>query len=233
MLWVYGNLSNIERLCINSFLCHGYRPYLWTYGDITNAPNGTILKNANEIIPEKMLFKFMGSYAAFANIFRYAVLSRQGGIWSDSDIVCLKPSTLLPDESFLVEQNTKENTKKINTCLIYSKNPKPGDIIDIAYVMSERFPKDNLAWGDTGPKLLTILHKEYPKISFELVMKPEFCNSINWWECPAILLIPHREMNNKAMFLHLYNEMWARAGIDKNASFIKDSIMDKLANKYL
>ena len=34
----------------------------------------------------------IGILALFSNLFRYVLLERQGGIWSDCDMVCLKPA---------------------------------------------------------------------------------------------------------------------------------------------
>lgn len=259
MLWVEGNLSNLEILCINSFMAHGYTLTLWTYGKITNAPQGTIIEDARKILPEGRIFKYSnGSYAGFSNLFRYAVLSTTGGLWVDSDVVCLTSEQTLGTEPFLVTErmpgmsllynrflNSKLRKKpsrtwkytqlrklKINPNVIYRPVPRKGDIVDLAFAVSDRFPADLQTWGDCGPILLTTFTLNYPQIAFK-IMAPDFANSINYWSCPDDLLMPGKKIPEHAAFLHLYNEMWRRSDMDKNGAFPKNSIMDRLKKQYL
>lgn len=91
-LWISGSLSKIEQLCISSFLFHGHEFHLYTYNDIPNIPKGTTIKDANEIISEKHVFKYNnGSYAIFSDWFRWKLLLVKGDFWVDTDIICVKP----------------------------------------------------------------------------------------------------------------------------------------------
>ena len=43
LFWARGPLSQLERLCIGSFVRQGYATQLWTYGGLDNAPAGAVL----------------------------------------------------------------------------------------------------------------------------------------------------------------------------------------------
>ncbi|MCF8323269.1 MAG: hypothetical protein K9I26_09045, partial [Flavobacterium sp.] len=91
-LWIGDTLSLNEQLCITSFLFHGHEFHLYTYGTIKNVPDDTIIKDANRIIPSDKIFKYRkGSYAGFADWFRYKLLFEKGGFWVDTDVICMKP----------------------------------------------------------------------------------------------------------------------------------------------
>ena len=65
---------------------HGNEYHLYTYGNVEGIPEGTIVKNANEIIPKKNIFTYKnGSYSAFSNLFRFTMLYKRGGCWVDTD----------------------------------------------------------------------------------------------------------------------------------------------------
>lgn len=248
MFWAYGPFSQLERLCASSFLQQSYDLSIWTYGGLTNAPEGSILRDAREVIPEDRVFTYKnGSFAAYANLFRYTLLNRYGGLYVDTDVVALKAPSAVPQESFLVGERRpfrgakllrqlrevlgRPHKTRINNCVIHKRAPQAGDIIDMAQAFASRYPTDLLEWGVTGPQLITTLHEQYPQLSFR-VEPPSFANPVNWWECPAPLLTPGGRLPEDAVFLHCYNEMWRRAGIDKNAPFPVGSIMDTLAQRF-
>ena len=80
-LWVGGRLSELERLSIASFLAHGHRYHLYTYGDVPNVRPGAVIHDGREILPESRIFRYRdhASYAGFANFFRYRLLSSAAG----------------------------------------------------------------------------------------------------------------------------------------------------------
>ena len=231
--WAYGRLSRLERLSVTSFLDHGYRVVLWSYEPPGNAPRSADLRDARELVAEECVFTYRnGSYAAFANLFRYKVLSRFGGLYADTDVVCRLPAGRLPEWPFLVSERHESGRLGINNNVIWSPRPRPGDIVDLALGVTERFPVDALEWGDCGPRLLSALVGTYPKLAFR-VMPPEFANPVGYWDCPRALMSPERPSIARAGFVHCYNEMWRRAGVDKDRAFPEGSLMAQLARTHL
>ena len=91
-LWIGDPLSNLEKLCIQSFMDNGHEFHLYTYGEIGGIPEGTIIKDGNEILPASDIFYTRSKYIApFSDWFRYALLAKRGGFWVDMDTVCIKP----------------------------------------------------------------------------------------------------------------------------------------------
>jgi hypothetical protein len=93
-LWIGGNLSPISRACLASFVRHGHEVVLHVYERPSDAPpDGVRLADAATTIPAKRVFrhKQTGSYALFANLFRYELLRRDQGIWIDCDLYCVRP----------------------------------------------------------------------------------------------------------------------------------------------
>lgn len=108
-LWIGAKLGETELLTLKSFLEKGHRINLWTYNEIKNVPEGILLRNANDIIPESSVFKYSdkgkidwgkGSYAGFSDIFRYRLLYEYGGWWIDMDVTCLKKFEIEEDYFF-------------------------------------------------------------------------------------------------------------------------------------
>jgi hypothetical protein len=230
MLWAYGKLSNLEINCVKSFLNLGYRLKLWTYGDIINAPKGAELRDAREIIPEEMVFMNKGgSYAGFSDLFRYAVLSKHGGLWADTDVVALIGPDKLPKDKFLVtERIPNEDNLLINGNVIYNPTPGAGDIIDLALSYTLKRNKTDINGDEIGPSLLTSIVSIYPGHGFK-IMAPEFANPINWWDCPFPFITPDFQLSQVYGFIHLFNERWRQTKTDKNSEFPRGSLMDLIS----
>jgi len=234
MFWAYGNFSQLELLCVNSFIKQNYEVSVWSYDQIGNFPLGATLRDARHILPESSVFTYKnGSVAAFANLFRYTLLMQHGGLYVDTDVIALRDAALIPEHPFLVtEHATATNAVKINNNVIHCPHPEPGSIIDLAQAFAARFPIEKMEWGDTGPKLLTVLHQAYPTLSYPL-MPPEFANPINWWDCPEKLLSAEDCVPHHASFLHCFNQIWRQKSIDKNNPFPPGSMLETLAQKFL
>lgn len=236
MFWAYGDFSQIERLAASSYIANGFELKVWTYGDIPNLPSRAQQLDARTILPETRVFTYNnGSYAGFADLFRYTLLSQHGGLWSDTDIICLKHVSqfynIFSSDGFWVSERT-ENSIRLNNNLIYHPQPRRGDLISLAAVIADQLNQDILSWGICGPKLLTNLALEYPDLA-PTIMAPLFANPINWWDCPSLLLQPHGlDPRQDFWFLHCYNEMWRQSNIDKNAPFPANSILGQLCDRY-
>ncbi len=169
----------------------------------------------------------MGSYASFSDLFRFALLSKVGGLWADTDVVALAKADDLEDEKFLVtERLTRGGGVKVTNNVIYSPAPVRGDVIDLAFAYGARFDHQKINWSEIGPDLLTAIVSIFPEHGYHL-KRPDFANQIDYWDCPTRLLTPGVKLK-KAAFLHLYNEMWRRAGVSKEQNYPEGSVMDAL-----
>lgn len=93
MFWHGAPLSRVEKLSLASFVYHGHPVHLYVYESIDGLPTGVTLRAAAEILPKESMFlhRRTGSIAPFADWFRYRLLFERGGIWADTDVVCLQP----------------------------------------------------------------------------------------------------------------------------------------------
>jgi len=233
-LWVSGTLSDLELLSLDSFRFFGYRVILWSYGIISNAPKYCICKNASEIISQENIFVSNNSYANFSDLFRYTLLNRYSGIWSDTDVICLSSAAsikqLFPDGFFVTEKTNKPGHLQINGNIFY--NPNSSLLLQLCEQVSKRLPKDNLSWCSYGPALLTALYKLYGSDKHK-ILPPVFANPIQGPSTPFCL----KDMNmpilsSRTYFLHCYNEHWRRAGSSKNLPFKESSLLMHLYRKF-
>ena len=232
MFWAYGKFSKMEIICATSFIKNGFDLNIWTYGDNQINIEGASVRDARELIPESLVFlNQAGSYAGFADLFRYSVLCLYGGLWADTDVVVLRPANQLPQKPFLVTERTSEGGVLINGNVIFNPIRKYGNIIDLARVYAERFPKNEITWSEIGPSLLTAIVQSYPKHGFH-IYPPEFANHINYYDCPKAFISENTDfiLSNGTFFLHMYNEMWKRANIDKESLFSNDCLYEKIGN---
>ncbi|MBQ1203671.1 MAG: glycosyltransferase family 2 protein [Loktanella sp.] len=92
-LWIGGDLSFIEQVCLRSFAAHGHRTILYTYDKVSNCPPGVEQMDANLIFPSTDFIRheISGSPAIHADAFRYRMIAVQNVIWVDADILCMQP----------------------------------------------------------------------------------------------------------------------------------------------
>lgn len=233
MFWAYGNLSKLECLSIRSYLYHNYNLILWTYGEIKNIPEGVEVRDAREILPESRVFlNNAGSYASFSDLFRYSILNKFGGMWSDTDVIANTDASKITSPFLVTERIKGSKDIKINNNIIYNPNPAKGNLIDLAEAVADRFPINKITWSELGPDLLTslvILQREH---GFQ-IKPPIFGNPIDYWDCPYLLLSDDISHIAGSEFVHCYNEMWKRHGVDKNLPYPPGSIMGKFERKYI
>src|SRR5262249_49795257 len=125
---------------------------LYTYGPVADVPDGVHIRDASEILPRDNIFVYRsdpgkGSHAAFANLFRYKLLSMRGGWWVDADVFCLRAFEIATDLVFGLERRGR-----VNNCVI--KAPAGHPLLEYLYVKAcEMGPE--ISWGQTGPELFT------------------------------------------------------------------------------
>jgi len=228
-LWIGKTLSCIELLCLKSFIAHGHEFHLWVYENIeTPLPEGVIVENARNIIPEENVFCYKnsnqyghgkGSYAGFSDIFRYKLLYEHGGWWVDMDVVCLKhfdfetPYVFRTHDAFKVVGNIMKCEEKSEVMrLCYEKAMKKVDA-------------NNRDWNLP----IRILNETIDELQFKRYIV-NISNADSWLFIIKSLLF-NFTIPEKWYALHLINEEWRRNHINKKA-ISGNSCIGKLLEGY-
>lgn len=232
MLW-YGPISTMERLCIASHLKVGHEVHLYCY-EPYDLP-GVKLMDAREIIPEDGIFAYStgeekGSFSAFSNCFRYKLLFERGNWWSDTDVICLKRFDFTEDYVFASEKN-KDGTQKPTTSVM--KAPVNSNLMRYCYQESISPSRNTLRWGTIGPKLLGQGVENYQLTAF---VQPYhvFC-PYDWFlsevDPEGEIFAPTNMEHSYA--IHLWQEMWRRAGLNKDGTYGENTLYERLKRAIL
>lgn len=229
-LWIGAELSVMERLSIASFLAHGHEYHLYVYEDVQLLPEGTRIKDGNDILPSSMIFQYRDfkSYAGFSNFFRYKLLMECGGWWVDTDMVCLQPFAFADDYVFASELN--EGSEVTSSGAI--KAPAASAVMTYAWQTCQSKDVKNLVWGETGPRLIGEAVRRFSLDQFRQPARA-FC-PLSYCDWNKVLQPGEiQSFGDDTYALHLWNEMWRRAALDKNQEFHPACLYEKLKRKYL
>jgi len=228
-LWIGPQLSKMEEVCIRSYLSHGHEFHLYVYDTIKNVPDGTILKDANHIIPENEIFRDeFGGFVNFSNRFRYIMLLKIGGWWVDMDTVCLKPFDF--DDDFVFSSETFDPYKRIlvNTTFIKSL-PGAKFLSDCLDFLNNR-GNENIHWGELGVNLISRMIFRSGLGKF--VKQPEVFCPISGYHIELLINDSNYIIPDISYALHWWNELWRRKGLNKDSEFDSNSIYEVLNRKY-
>jgi hypothetical protein len=220
----------MERLSIQSFLANGFEFHLYSYGVVSNLPDGTVIRDAADVVPPQKIFRYTGngSYAGFSNLFRYALLLERGGWWADLDVVCLRPLPS-PEECAFASQHSPDGGEVATTCAIFSR---PGHKL-LEYLVDAASAKDAVAltWGETGPDLVQATIRRFGAEKF-LMPARTFCPIpyFRWYDA----FVPGRPtvFEAETCAVHLWNEMWRQAKLDKDEDYGPRSLYEVLKRRY-
>ena len=251
-LWIGEELSILEQLCISSFIYHGHTVHLYTYGNVKNIPDGTIIKDANDIILEKDIFyAHNNSLGYFSDWFRWELLKKKGGYWVDMDIICLKPFNFSDDYVYGFEDNKiigsallkfPANSEITHMLSAVCANPNlilPSDNSDDINRKKKRIhqnqDKEHTGWGEAGGP--TGLTKALEYFDLKHYAKPfTYFYPIHYSLWNTVFdetLKDDGQLFAHTYAIHLWNEMGRNVDFDKNATFPKDSLIEQLKCKYL
>lgn len=230
--WYGPELSPIESLCLLSFVKQGMEFDLYTYVSDLEVPEGVTLRDAGEIYDEDEVFRYQegpgeGSVAAFANMFRYKLLYERGGWWVDTDIVYT--GHRLPEQStFFGWQNESDICNAI-------MRAEPGNPVVRECLETAEELRADVSWGEAGPKLLTDVIRRQDKNN--KTFPEEYAYPLSWNEGPSVYQPSEAETvqskinSTEAPFLHLWNEILRRTGIQKTIAPPKGSYLSTIANE--
>jgi len=222
--WYGSELGELEKLCINSWIKNGYEFHLWLYDDV-KVPKGVIKENANEIInldpSSDVRVKYFtydkghskGTPVAFSNLFRAQLLYKNGGLYVDLDVLCLKPYEFNGRFVFS-EQVDSGHSYHVATCIIYSE--KSGEFIfDDWTDWIRSLCSRSITHGDLGPNLFTKIILEN-KLEAFVLPKEYFC-PVDWQSYKDIF-----DYKGDSYGVHLFNSLWEldeRKGIHSREIF--------------
>lgn len=229
-LWIGGELSPMEQVSIASFLAHGHEYHLYSYGEVGNLPEGTVLKSAEEILPKTAIFQYRQhpSYAGFSNFFRYRLLLRKGGWWVDTDVVCVGPFAF--DAPYVFAAERIQGGEVAASAVI--KAPAGSEIMAFNWHTCLSFvDPGSAAWGQFGPKLMARAISKFG-LGAHLQAAEVFCPlAYDGWEALLSPVAPGFGEQTRA--IHLWNEMWRRGGRDKSAAHDPGCLYERLKRDYL
>lgn len=253
MFWHGRPLSKLEQLSIQSFLDHGHTVKLHCYEQPQNCPTGVTLADANQLVPFDQLFRHSktGSMATFSNWIRYSVLFREGGVWADTDVVCLKPLAFEGEYLFGLEEDGKANVAILG---LPAGDPLAKWMISVCEDPNQHLPYDrskekrrkfirrwlkgnkrgDVKWGELGPvgfsnaaRHLGYLDKAKPFWMFY----PIGCG--NWRSLFNEDLLNNPEFLHQSYAIHLWNEMMKfEPGFDRDAQFPEHSVIEQLKRQH-
>ena len=226
----HGPFSPYEALCLSSFVTAGIAVELFSEAPVTGLPAGVKRRNAREILDRDVALyrhEFDGpSPSLHSNHFRYALLEQSGGWWIDTDVMLMAASLPVGDV-FVARQSDNE----LNGSAM--RFPPEHPLIKAARARTADVLED-ARWGDTGPRLLTELQPVYaPHLPIALrdstyaIGADEFQKFLLPKACEEV-----EARTANATFVHLWNEMWRKAGVPKNIAPPKGSWLDRMFDRH-
>lgn len=252
-LWIGGQLSKVEQLCIQSFIDNGHEFHLYVYEEITNAPKYTQIFDARTIIAEDAIFRFesgwgKGSVSGFADLFRLLLIQKKGGWWVDMDVICLRPFDF-KEEIIICSSYESEYGSLVNNCVF--KFPAGSFFIKSCLEQLAGIDLKKMNFGDAGPFLFQRMVKELELENY--VVPYHFFNPISWKFIHELILDKMTTINKvkeiirpftkpKTMLgrkiepdsyaVHFWNEVWRYNHFNKNVQYNNFCRFEKLKRKH-
>lgn len=228
VLWIEGKLSYVENLCLRSMVACAHTVRLYSYGEVTNLPEGVELCSAETVLPRSKLLrhKKSGSYSLGSNIFRYELLQKEDTIWLDADVYCLKPLEALgpivfgwesdhvingavlglPSDHIMLQQLKKYYDGRVFLPPWWSRRRKFNNILR-SFIGIDK-TAERVGWGVLGPKAVTYFAQKTQITGY--AQDPEVFYPIpidNIGEIFDPSAKPDRFISDRSITVHLWNEM--------------------------
>jgi hypothetical protein len=224
-LWI-GPLSPLEQMCMASFVARGHEFHLYAYQRPDGVPAGVQVLDAAEILPPATVFcncrgRGKGSYAGFADLFRYKLLWQRGGWWVDADVFCLRPFHFAAPYVFGAEDKPVANG--------VIKAPAGCELMRRCYEEAARYDHQSVVWNELGD----IFSNAVLGLGLaSSVLPPQVFSPIPFYEIVDYVCGRRQfTVSPESYGIHLYNEMWRRKGLNKYRRYPAQSIFEQLRQR--
>lgn len=219
----------MELLSIASFLKNGHQFEIFIYDKYLKVPYGAVMRDANEIIPYNRVFKdSRGTYASFADWFRFKMLFQLGGWWSDLDSICLRPFHVEKEYCFSSEGN---EIKFIANCGNI-KAPKHSEFLDeCLFEIDKLLQLKDYTWGKFGVNLMRKILPHYDHTDY--LLTPKYFCPIPYTHTAELISSTPPIIPQESFAIHFWNEIWRLKTWDKNGIYPSTSLFEQLKQKYL
>lgn len=250
-LWIGEFLTNMEILCIKSFLLHEHEFHLYTYDTVANVPHGVIILDANEIYPRDKIFTLKEQYLPFSDIWRYNLLRIKGGIWVDLDMVCVGNLNELLDHTFVFssERTIQRGAYKMSVPHVANIGFLKAPIQSQFYIeLCDKCEKIEIKGKNTDKiRYMRVLRNLIKKYNYEHYIAPPkaFC-PIDWWYAKDLFfkkdedliekygVPPHQDLLEGTYTVHLWRNLAThKYHLNLNGEFPPESIFSRFATHFL
>lgn len=141
-----GDFTTMERLCVKSFMSCGHEFHLYAYEEVEGVPDGVVMCDAAEIVPESEVATFRCAQQ-FSDFFRIVLLLKKGGWNTDLDNCLLWPLDFTTEHVFYRDYD--EDT----ISLALAKVPAGSPMLQHCYDWIDRLSLDQrsrLSWQEIG-----------------------------------------------------------------------------------
>lgn len=236
-----------------SFVANGHPVDLYAYDEIEGVPPGVRIADASSILARDLLFRHRrtGSVALFADWFRYRLLHERGGIWVDTDVVCLKPLQFRQPEIYAWQDEHEINIAVLGlpaghplsawmqACCESPNRVLPYDRLAIRLrkwrrrvLQGDR--RGHVRWGEYGPKGFTAAAKHLGYDDKALAANTLYPVSCEDWRSLFESARPQPKWLEMSHAVHLWNNMLTRtSGFDKDGLFAEDSPYETLQRRFV
>lgn len=250
-LWIGDRLSNLERLCAQSFLDHGHELTIYSYSPIKNIPEGVELRDAREIFDTNQILRYNGhgSPAVHANLFRYRLLAKTDFVWVDLDVVALRPFNFssdyicgweddkqlnnavlrLPHDSVALKRLLKYGPDTVGRPLAA---PFLRRLRWLIKMRGRASPIESWPWGATGPTAVTYQMRKSGEISHALPVEAFY--PIGWQEVDRLVKARKLEPEDfpRSYGIHLWGKFIHRALDEMGGRPEEGSLLERLYVKH-
>ena len=216
-MWVGSNLGPWEAVCLSSFVNRGIEVDLYVYSDVSGVPSGVTIKDGTDVVPEKLVEENPhqpGTYANFADLFRYRLLTLDNVVWVDTDVFML--GSLYKKDSYVFGY---EGLGRVNGAVLGYPSASPLASFLLKECFSRRVSPHE--WGALGPHLVTEGVKRFNLWS--TVQRETTFYPIPWRQAWRLFNAEERQtiqrLTKNSATIHLWNEVLRNSEIGVKEHF--------------